>query len=205
MLRLESYIARGYFKVASLLINLHTNFYNKLMRLRCDCEVTTKFFRTAEISSINNNNIKIGKHTQIHGIIQCFNKMAIVEIGEYCFLGPSSRLWAMNNIKIGDRCLISHNVHILDTNNHSFSAVKRHAEAVSVFANVHTAEYSSDVVTAPVLIEDDVWVGFGASILKGVKIGCGSIIGANSVVTKDVPSYSIIAGNPSKIIGKSLP
>jgi maltose O-acetyltransferase len=205
MLRLGEFIVRGYFKVTSLLINLHTNFYKELLHLKCDCDKTTNFFRSAEIISNNNKNIKIGKYSQIHGIIQCFNKKSIIEIGDYCFIGPSSRLWAMECIKIGNRCLISHNVHILDANNHSISAAKRHLEAVSIFVNGQVPDLCEDIAIAPVLIEDDVWVGFGATILRGVKIGRGSIIGANSVVTKDVPTYSIVAGNPSRIIGQSLP
>lgn len=52
----------------------------------------------------------------------------------------------------------------------------------------------------PVIIEDNVWIGEKTSILPGVHIGQGSIIGANSVVTKDVPAYSVVAGNPAKII-----
>lgn len=55
--------------------------------------------------------------------------------------------------------------------------------------------------TAPVIIEDDVFVGTRAMILKGVTLGRGSIIGAGSVVTKSVPAFSICAGNPARIIG----
>jgi acetyltransferase-like isoleucine patch superfamily enzyme len=51
------------------------------------------------------------------------------------------------------------------------------------------------------VIEDDVWIGFSASIMKGVKIGRGAIIGAGSMVTKDVPPYAIVAGNPAQTIG----
>ena len=57
---------------------------------------------------------------------------------------------------------------------------------------------------SPVIIEDDVWIGARAIILKGVTIGKGSIIGAGSVVTKSVAPYAIVAGNPSRVIGKRL-
>ena len=54
--------------------------------------------------------------------------------------------------------------------------------------------------TSPIIIEDDVWVGYGAVITKGVTISKGAIIGANAVVTKDVPKYAIVGGVPAKII-----
>jgi acetyltransferase-like isoleucine patch superfamily enzyme len=51
-----------------------------------------------------------------------------------------------------------------------------------------------------VVIEDDVWIGFNAIILKGVRIGRGSIVGAGAVVTRTMPAFSLIAGNPAKVI-----
>jgi acetyltransferase-like isoleucine patch superfamily enzyme len=57
------------------------------------------------------------------------------------------------------------------------------------------------IITTPIVIEDDVWIGHGAVILKGVTLGQGSIIAASAVVTKDVSPYSIVGGIPAKIIG----
>ena len=57
-----------------------------------------------------------------------------------------------------------------------------------------------NVVTAPIIIEDYAWISYNVSILKGVKIGKGSIVAAGSVVTKDTPPFSIVAGNPAKVI-----
>jgi len=56
----------------------------------------------------------------------------------------------------------------------------------------------------PIVIEDDVWIGANATILKGVRISRGSIVGSGAVVTKDVPPYSIVGGNPAKIIRSRL-
>ena len=56
----------------------------------------------------------------------------------------------------------------------------------------------------PVIIEDDVWIGFNATILKGVRIGRGAIVGANTVITKDVPPYTIMVGNPARAVGSAF-
>ena len=60
----------------------------------------------------------------------------------------------------------------------------------------------SIVKTKPIIIEDDVWIGFGTIILKGVKVGKGAIISAGSVVTKDVESFTVVAGNPAQLVKK---
>ena len=60
----------------------------------------------------------------------------------------------------------------------------------------------TNVKSAPVVIEDKSWIGFDVVILKGVRIGKGSIVTANSVVTKDVPDFTMVAGNPAKFTKK---
>ncbi len=61
------------------------------------------------------------------------------------------------------------------------------------------------MVDAPVVIEDDAWIGFNAVVLKGVRIGRGAIVGSATVVTKDVPPYSVVVGNPAREIGQARP
>lgn len=62
-----------------------------------------------------------------------------------------------------------------------------------------------NVKSGPVVIEDDVWIGLNAIILKGVKIGRGAVVGAGSVITRDVEPYTIVVGSPQRVTGKSLP
>ena len=93
-------------------------------------------------------------------------------------------------MNIGDRVLISHNVNIHDTDSHSLHAEARHEHFVDMMRQGHPRVLEG-VTSAAVVIEDDVWVGINASILKGVTIGARSVIAAGSMVTKDVPPRSL--------------
>lgn len=89
-------------------------------------------------------------------------------------------------IVIGDNCMLSYNVHLrVDMHNHSSINVPMNKQG-------HTHR---DIV-----IDDDVWVGFGAQIMSGVHIGTGAIVGAGAVVTKDVPEYSVVGGVPARVL-----
>jgi len=107
-------------------------------------------------------------------------------------------------VQIGNRVLISHSVNIHDTNSHSLSAQSRHRHFLDIFVD-RASGGLDDIGSRPIIIEDDAWVGFGAAILKGVTIGRGAIVSACSVVTKDVPPFTIVAGNPARQIGTSRP
>ena len=69
--------------------------------------------------------------------------------------------------------------------------------------SLKASDHNFDIKSDPIVIENDVWIGFNAVILKGVRIGKGAIIGACTVVSKDVPPFSVVVGNPMRII-KSL-
>jgi maltose O-acetyltransferase len=95
----------------------------------------------------------------------------------------------MNSIKIGDRVLIAHNVNIVDTQAHSFDHKQRHEHFKTIIENGEPASWDDlpGVEAEPIVVEDDVWISFGVTILKGVCIGARSVIAAGSIVTKDVP------------------
>ena len=88
---------------------------------------------------------------------------------------------------------------IHDSNSHSLNWEARRTEAEMLFRDFVTSS-GKGVKTATVHIEDDVWVGFKATILKGVRVGARSIIAAGSLVTKDVPPDTLVAGSPAKIV-----
>ncbi|MCC9599514.1 acyltransferase [Stieleria sp. JC731] len=110
-------------------------------------------------------------------------------IGDGSFLGHNTALIVGRKICIGKGCLIASNVRICDFDGHPIDPVDRRKGLPAPAESVHE-----------VVLGDDVWVGHGAIILKGVTIGDRAIIGARSVVTKDVPADAIVAGNPARIV-----
>lgn len=105
-------------------------------------------------------------------------------------------------VKIGNRVMIAHNVNILDNNSHPLDAKLRHEDFMNNYAG-GMQEY--DLHAREIVIEDDVWIGFNSVILKGVKIGTGAVIGAGSVVTKDVEPWTVNVGNPLRVVRRLDP
>lgn len=105
----------------------------------------------------------------------------------------STRLWIRTKLKIGNNVKIGGNVLIIDTDSHPIDFLLRREPP-------HFESVQSAIKSSPIIIDDDVWIGANCTILKGVTIGARSIIGAGSVVTKDIPADCIAAGNPAKII-----
>lgn len=141
--------------------------------------------------------ITIGKHCEIEGKLISMADGRI-EIGDYSYLSRSSVIGSVESIIIGRYAVISNHVHIYDNNNHPTDPETRKKMSIEGY---HTPawrwEYSAH---APIVIEDNVWIGEYSAILKGVTIGEGSIIASHSVVTRDIPPYTIAAGNPARIV-----
>lgn len=103
----------------------------------------------------------------------------------------STRMWIHDSVTIGDNVKIGACVLIMDTDAHPIDYLKRRSS-------------SFGTKSAPIVIEDDVWIGAHSIILKGVRIGARSVIGAGSVVTKSIPQDCVAVGNPCRIIKKSV-
>ena len=114
-------------------------------------------------------------------------------VGNNVYFGPNTTILSSNaKVVIGNDVMFGPNVTII-TGNHRTDIIGK--TMISVIINEKLPENDENVV-----INDDVWIGANAIILKGVTIGKGSVVGAGSVVTKDVPKYSIVGGNPAHII-----
>lgn len=147
--------------------------------------------------------VVIGAHTLFMGNVVTIDA-GTVQVGDWCYVGQHAKLWAMDSIRIGDRVFVSHGVHVFDNNSHSLSAAERH-ERFKELSTVGRHLVPEAVAHKPVIIEDDVWIGFNAAILKGVTIGRGAVIGAGAVITHDVPNYAVMVGNPARQVGESKP
>lgn len=124
-----------------------------------------------------------GKETTLHFSPE-------ITIGKECSFSSYNHITCINKIHIGNNVLTGKWVTITD-NNHG-TTDKETLTVPPTKRPLHSK--------GPVIIGDNVWIGDKATILPGVTIGDGAVIAANSVVTKDVPAYSIAAGNPAKII-----
>ncbi len=142
-------------------------------------------------------NITIGKNSFVMGTLY-ITKNGRINIGDNFYLGQNSMIGSEKNVTIGNCVIISNDVRIYDNNNHPISPKARENMSLNGFSNDNWAWHHSSI--APVVIEDNVWIGQFSSILKGVTIGKGSIVATRAVVTKDVPPYSIVAGNPAKVV-----
>jgi acetyltransferase-like isoleucine patch superfamily enzyme len=122
-----------------------------------------------------------------HPVILCtWQTGALLEIGtDFAMTGGS--VVAAEHVTIGDRVTVGANCTITDSDFHSLILAERERQP-------------SGGMTIPVVIEDDVFIGMNCLILKGVHIGRGCVVGAGSVVTRNVPPNSVVAGNPARVI-----
>ncbi|WP_460263387.1 acyltransferase [Clostridium sporogenes] len=136
------------------------------------------------------NNVKIGAYTQIKctGTLKKIGKGIVFGdnsgTGEFCFFG------AAGGIKIGNNVIMGQNIRF-HSENHKFN-------------RIDILIKDQGVTNKGIIIEDDCWIGSGSVFLDGITVGKGSVIGANTLVNKNIPPYSIAVGNPVKIIKSRL-
>ena len=122
---------------------------------------------------------ELGENSFVASPIQgvCFDN---VKLGNNVFINSNALFMARGGITIKDNVQIAANCQLI-TNNHDF--------------------YDRNILTCkPIVIEEGAWIGAGATILPGIRIGKNAIVGASSVVTHDVPDYAVAVGNPAKVI-----
>jgi maltose O-acetyltransferase len=148
-----------------------------------------KFFSTRPIG------LSIGSNVTIESTDLATEPEGIIEIGDYCCITFAS-LVSTNKISIGNFVFISPGVTIVDSDFHPVDAANRLIDTVAI-PTVGDRSKRPKFETRPVVIEDDVWIGYNSTILKGVTIGAGSVVEPGSVVLRSVPPGSLVSGNPS--------
>lgn len=156
----------------------------KLKLFRCKLLLATK------------KNVSIGKNSTFGRgtILWAPNKMKIgsnVYIGKYCTLQA--------DIELGNNIEIANNVGLIGKYDHDYSKV---GVSIKDAPWIGDPSYNFKGKDKKIVVEDDVWIGFGAIVFTGIHIHRGAIIAAGSVVTHDVPAYAIVAGNPAKVLNQ---
>ncbi len=142
--------------------------------------------------------IEIGKDCLISGTLVCETKNSRIIIGNNVFVGGGALLDSAIRIEIQDDVLVSYQCLLQDSDNHNLDFEIRKND-LRDWRNNNKHNWDTTPMK-PILIKRGAWIGARAIILKGVTIGECAVVGAGSVVTKDVESYTVVAGNPARFI-----
>jgi acetyltransferase-like isoleucine patch superfamily enzyme len=143
--------------------------------------------------------LRIGAHATMDGVHFAVGEGGKISIGDYCYFTNAVLLCELE-LRIGKYVVIGWNATIADTDFHPLAPAERIADAMAC-SPLNQGRPRPEIAKKPVVIEDDVWIGPNATILKGVRIGAGAWIEAGSLVTRDVPPGSRVLGNPAQIVG----
>ena len=146
-------------------------------------------------------NVILSDHVEIFGNINVY-KNGFLEMKEWSILGSNSTIECVNKIIIGKETAISNHVIITDNNAHPINPNYRRNMRHTPHGSIERSSTRS--ISKPIMIGENVWIGENSRICKGVTIGDNAIIAASSVVTKNVPANSIVAGNPAKIVKENI-
>ena len=150
--------------------------YLKLLLLRRKWRQLNRNNETAPDNLFDINLVKVGKYTYGRLKVLTHNSQASLRIGNFCSIGPG--------------------VMFILSADHYFN----HISTYPYRAKVLTPGSSEGVSKGNIIVDDDVWIGYGATILSGVHIGQGAVVAAGAVVSHDVPPYAIVGGVPAKVI-----
>lgn len=141
------------------------------------------------------NNFSCGRGLRLEALGNSFIKSPLIRIGTDVAINDYVHIGAIESVSIGDRVLIASKVFITDHDHGCYGKG-------DVQSDPRIPPGERQLFSSPVVIEEDVWLGESVSVLAGVRIGKGAIIGAMSTVTKDIPPYSIAVGSPAHVIKK---
>jgi galactoside O-acetyltransferase len=140
--------------------------------------------------------LEIGEGSIVEGSLVSERDGASILIGQNTFIG-NSLLASASRIEIGDDVLISWGCNIVDHNSHAIGWKQRKQDVRDWY---HGTKDWTHVSVAPVKIGNKCWIGLNVIVLKGVEIGEGAVVAAGSIITKNIPPWTVVAGNPARVI-----
>ena len=141
----------------------------------------------------------VGAQCTMDGVQFAVGEEGAITIGDYCYF-TNVVLLCEDALDIGSYVVIGWNTTIADSDFHPLAPAQRIADAIAC-SPAGQGRSRPPVARRPVAIEDDVWIGPNATILKGVRIGAGSVVEAGALVVRDVPPRVRVVGNPAQIVG----
>lgn len=150
--------------------------------------------------------LSIGEKSMIDSSFVFETESGHISVGNRVHIGGGTQLISRDGITIGNDVIIAWNCTIYDHNSHSILWEERKDDVTLEWESAKSGNsplYNKNwsvVKSAPIHICDKAWLGFGVTVLKGVTIGEGAVVAAGSVVTKDVPPYTVVGGNPAAVI-----
>lgn len=171
---------------------------------------STIFLDNFEIKGDFKDKVKIGNDSMLNCNIIFESNKGYVEIGNRCFINAGTNIISHNKIIFGNDVTVAwgctfydHNAHSLDWNER-VNDIKIQIENFKKTGNSNSTKNKNwDVVkSSPIIICDKAWIGMNCTILNGVTVGEGAIVGACSVVRENVEPWTVVAGNPAKVIRK---
>lgn len=145
-----------------------------------------KIKRSAMIRATDGGTVTLGDDVHVGRVAEIIVKAGKLSIGDRTFIGQGSIIACHSSVSVGRNCLIAEYVTIRDQDH--------------FIDNVSMPIAESGFRSSPIVIEDDVWIGAKATITRGVTIGKGAVVGANSVVTRDVESEIVVVGVPATLL-----
>ena len=149
--------------------------------------------------------LTIGQDCIISGDFIFESRLGFISVGNHTYIGGGTFI-SRSSIEIGNNVTIAWGGTFYDHDSHSLDYLKRRKDIDDELDDIRHGRHFiankdwSDVNSKPIKICDDVWIGMNVIILKGVTVGEGAIVGAGSVVTRDVPAWTVVAGNPAKVV-----
>lgn len=154
-----------------------------------------RFMRSKQMHAV-----ELGRHVSCYaGVSFALGEKGTCKVGDFTLLN-GALLMADERIEIGSHCLVSWNVGIADSDFHPIDAAQRRIDTMALAPFYQGRPPRPVLATAPVIIEDNVWIGMNAIVLKGVRIGQNSVVAAGAVVAKSVPPNVVVAGNPARVV-----